>query len=200
MTFEPISGVYIVKKDMNPKDSLLVEECLNGDKQAFSELVNRYQHAVYNLAYRMTGNTADAEDLTQDTFIRAFKKLGKYKPEYAFRNWVLTICSNLTKNVFRKRTRQNEAESTHVEIKYLSEGEREHHNIELEAALESLSPTLRAPLILKHVEGLSYEEIAAVLGIGVSAAKMRVKRARDDLNQMLSQGNENDEDSTHQSE
>ena len=190
MTFEPISGVYRVKKDMNPKDSLLVEECLNGDKQAFAELVNRYQHAVYNLAYRMTGNAADAEDLAQDTFIRAFKKLKQYRPEYAFRNWVLTICSNLTKNVFRKRTRQNEAESTHVEIRYLSEGAREHHNTELEAALASLSPTVRAPLILKHVEGLSYEEIATVLRIGVSAAKMRVKRARDDLNHMLSEANQ----------
>lgn len=167
-------------------DALIVEQCLNGHKEYYAELVRRHQSAVFGLAYRMTNDRDDASDLAQEAFIRAYRKLAKYDAQYPFRNWALSICANLGKNRFRSILRRRKAEETHFEMK-----ERETISTEdssraaLDAAMNRLSKTLRVPLVLKHVEGMSYEEIAPVLGIGISAAKMRVKRGRDELVRLL---------------
>lgn len=165
--------------DFRSSDATLVEEALGGRKESFSLLVQRHQNAVYNLAYRWSWNRDDAADIAQDTFIRAFGKLGLYKPQYPFRTWVLTICANLAKNRFRSDERRRRAQETHLEL-YPQQGADPRESV-LEDALGAIAEAQRVPLILKHVEGLSYGEIAAVLGINVSAAKMRVKRARDEL-------------------
>ena len=166
-------------------DADLVRLCLDGYKESYSELVRRYQDAVYGLAYRMTNNGEDAADLAQDAFIRAYRRLSRYDPQRSFKNWIMAICANLTKNRFRGILRRRKAEETHVDLHY---GEPETPDLQraaLDQALGSIPQTLRVPLVLKHVEGLPYEEIAQVLGIGVSAAKMRVKRGRDALIRLL---------------
>ncbi len=165
-------------------DATLVEQCLGGRKDAFTGLVRRYQDAVYNLAYRWTGDRDEAADLTQETFIRAYRSLGSYRPDKLFRNWVLTICANLAKNRFRSETRRRRAQETHVELYGPTDGPGPGRD-GMDEALARVPEKLRVPLVLKHVEGLSYEEVAGVLGIGVSAAKMRVKRARDQLVALL---------------
>jgi RNA polymerase sigma-70 factor (ECF subfamily) len=174
-------------------DAILVEQCLNGHKEQYAELIRRHQSAVFGLAYRMTNDRDDAADLAQEAFIRAYRKLASYNAHYPFRNWVLSICANLGKNRFRGLLRRKKAEETHAEIQ-----ERETMSAndgrgdELDAAMNRLEKTLRIPLVLKHVEGMSYEEIARVLGIGVSAAKMRVKRGRDELVRFLRMEGGND--------
>jgi len=166
-------------------DTLLVQESLNGNKAAFSKLVMKYQTPVFGLAYRMTRSRDDAADLAQDTFIRAYMKLNQYKDDYPLKNWLLSICANLSKNRFRKISRQRGAERDHFDI-YQSEIRNENPNrIALEEALAQIPESHRIPLILKHIEGLSYEEISQVLHIGISAAKMRVKRGRDILVDLL---------------
>ena len=166
-------------------DPELVEASEGGDKQAFEELVRRYQDPVFGLAYRMTGNHADAADLAQEAFVRAYRKLAMYKPQYSFRNWVMSICANLAKNRFRRRARRRQAEEEHLQRK--SEGRRSEDPrlARLDEALYRVPQKLRLPLVLKHVEGLSYQDIAGIAGIGMSAAKMRVKRGRDELAQLL---------------
>ncbi len=178
-----MSGVY----NMDKTDEVLVRECLNGDKESFADLVKRYQDQVFNLAFRMTHSWADAEDMTQEAFIRAYRKLETYRSEYSFRNWVMTICANLTKNVFWKRMRSQEVEQLHFELRYLEEKPDASVDREaLEKVLGRLSPALRVPLVLKYAEGYAYEEIAKILNIRVSAAKMRVKRGRAQMAELMS--------------
>lgn len=166
---------------MEPSDASLVEHCLGGQKEAFAQLVGRHQDAVHHLALRWCRDRDDAKDLAQETFVRAYRKLRTYKPEYSFRNWVLSVCANLAKNRFRSEDRRRKAQETHAELYPRAADPPDPMRIALEKALRDMPERVRIPLVLKHVEGLSYEEISGVLGIGVSAAKMRVKRGRDEL-------------------
>lgn len=165
-------------------DQELVEASLDGDRHAFSELVQRHQDAVFGLAVSLTRNREDAADMAQDAFIRAYRKLAYYNPRHPFRPWLLKICANLTKNLFRSRIRRRSAEEKHLREQAIDESVNSPDFEDLERALAQLPPKLGAPVRLKHIEGLSYDEIAKILGIGQSAAKMRVLRGR---NQLLKQ-------------
>jgi RNA polymerase sigma-70 factor (ECF subfamily) len=162
-------------------DAALVEQCLDGNREAFSELVRRHQDRVFHFAVRVTADRDDAVDLAQETFIRAYRKLGLYDPEYSFANWLLSICANLGKNRIRSEFRRRKAQEAHWEVVSQTRPGPDPRKAELSEALRQMPEKLRLPLVLKHVEGLSYDEIADVLKIGVSAAKMRVKRAREEL-------------------
>ncbi len=166
-------------------DQALAQDSLAGNRCAFEELVRRHQDAVFGLAASLARNREDAEDMAQEAFIRAYGKLEQYNPEYSFKAWLLRICANQTKNLFRSRTRRRRAEEGHVREAEVRASEQPADYGELEVALARLPPKLGAPLRLKHMEGLPYEEIAAILGIGVSAAKMRTLRARNLLMEML---------------
>jgi len=168
-----------------PSDSILVQRSLSGDKTAFTRLVVKYQTSVFGLAYRMTGNRDDAADVAQDTFIRAYSKLNQYKHEFPLKNWLLSICANQTKNRMRKIVRRRGAEQGHFEMYTPDMGDVNPRRIALEEVLASIPESLRIPLVLKHIEGFSYEEISEILNIGISAAKMRVKRGRDLLIDLL---------------
>ena len=166
-------------------DQELVGACLAGNREAFALLVRRYQDAVFGLAVSMTRNHADAADMAQDAFVRAYTRLNQYNPEYSFKSWLLRICANQTKNLFRKRMHRQRLEDAYrleTDIGAAGDGTDYH---ELERALARLPAKLGAPLRLKYMEGLAYDEVAAVLGIGVSAAKMRVLRARNQLAEIL---------------
>lgn len=180
---------------MSVDDAQLAERSRAGDDDAFGELVRRNQDAVFNLAWRMTGSWHEAADLTQEAFIRAYRKLHTYRPEYAFRNWVMGIGANLAKNLFRTRSRRQRAEEGLAAVQDPDAAAAARPRDEaLEAALRRLPETLRTALVLKHMEGMSYEEVARTLGIGISAAKMRVARGRDELVFLLeSERSESDE-------
>lgn len=166
-------------------DRELVERALNGNEYAFSQLVRRHQDAVFGLAVSMTRNREDAADMAQDAFIRAYQKLDRYNPDYEFKSWILRICANQTKNMFRSRMVRRRAEENHQLEAHSAETETATDFQRLEEALSRLPPKLGMPLRLKHMEGMSYEEVASVLRIGVSAAKMRTMRARQQLVEML---------------
>ena len=171
---------------MDASDTTLVAACLDGDRQAFARLVERHQDAVYNLAYRMTGQAADAADLAQEAFIKAYRKLHTYNPAYTFRNWLLGICANQTRNFFRHTSRRIRLEEEHARLEPGPEGAPVDDRREaLSEALQSLPEKTRLPLVLKYMEDLSHEEIARILKLGVSAVKMRILRGREELARQL---------------
>ena len=159
-------------------DSELVEASLEGSRVAFEELVCRHKDSVFGLYVGMSRNREDAADMAQETFIRAYNKLGQYNAEYSFRSWILRICANQTKNLFRRRMRRRSTEEKHLEQAEIEKSAVDPDYQELESALAKLDPKLCTPLRLKYMEGMSYDEISKVLGVGVSAAKMRVLRGK----------------------
>ncbi len=178
--------MYKEWEKMSADDAQLAEQGRAGDSGAFTELVRRNQDAVFNLAWRICGNWHEAADIAQETFIRAYQKLDSYKTQYAFKNWVMSIGANLARNRCRSNSRRQRMEQTLAEMQDPEPASAPEARDEgLERALGQLPESLRAALVLKHMEGMSYEEVARTLGIGVSAAKMRVARGRDELVRLL---------------
>lgn len=178
--------MYTVWQDQELSDTQLVRTCLNGNQEAFSVLVCRYQGAVKGVAVGMTHNPDDAADMAQEAFIRAYAKLEQYDPGYPFKSWLLKICANQTKNLFRKRSRRRKAEEDLLKEGAILTGGDDPEFEWLESGLAQLAPCYRESLRMKYFEGLTYDEISEALGIGVSAAKMRTSRGRTELAELLS--------------
>jgi RNA polymerase sigma-70 factor (ECF subfamily) len=170
---------------MTLSDAAIVEQCLAGQKNAFEELVRRYQHVVYNVSLSLMKRRDRADDLAQETFLQAFRKLSRYDARYSFRNWILTICVNQGKNRWRASSRRKRTMEAYAREREGPSGPPTETSPDIVRHLQEIPEKLRVPLVLKHVEGLSYEEVALVLSIGTSAAKMRVKRGRDALMRLL---------------
>jgi len=168
-------------KTMERSDPELVAACLAGEREAFAELVRRHQDAAFNLAYRMTGHRQDAADLAQEAFIRAYRKLYSYQPAYPFKNWVLGICANLARNWFRSEARRRALETRHAAEFDPATATPDAREQLLEQALQRLPERARLPLVLKYMDGLSLDEIAHTLQLGLSAVKMRLARGREEL-------------------
>ncbi len=159
----------------------------------WDEIVREHSARVYRLAYRLTGNRQDAEDLTQETFLRVFRSLSGYKPG-TFEGWLHRITTNLFLDSVRraKRVRMDamgdEAASV-VDDHAASTPERgfEHAHLDndVQAALDALRPEYRAAVVLCDIEGLSYEEIAVTLGVKLGTVRSRIHRARAQLRREL---------------
>ena len=175
-------------------ESEIIARVLSGDRQAYALLVEAYNGPIFNLAYRMTGSREDADDLTQETFIRAYQNLHRFDQSKKFFTWIYTIGINLIRNHLKKNVR---------DISYLAAADSalEHHTqehtrevgetlsddrmIRLEQVIRKLPGDLREAIILKFVQDLTFEEVAAVTGDSVSAVKMRIYRGLDKIKQMM---------------
>ena len=167
--------------------------CLNEDRKLFDDLVHRYHKQAYNVAYRMTGNHADAEDLTQDTFIKAFRFFGNYNRAMPFDNWLYRIMSNIFVDWLRRRPkvqirsldepiRQEEGE-TAFELPDTSDGPEtialsNELDAEMQVALNTLPEDFRMTVVLSDIEGLSYEEISDVMACSIGTVRSRLHRGR----------------------
>ncbi|MCK6210019.1 RNA polymerase sigma factor SigE [Georgenia sp. EYE_87] len=160
---------------------------------SWEQIVVEHSPRVYRLAYRLTGNKADAEDLTQETFVRVFRSLHKYEPGN-FEGWLHRITTNLFLDQARRRTRVRMdpiGEATERLPAAHDSGEPErgfehaHLDLDVQAALDALPPKYRAAVVLCDIEGLSYEEIAATLGIKMGTVRSRIHRARAMLRDQL---------------
>jgi RNA polymerase sigma-70 factor (ECF subfamily) len=167
----------------------IVARVLKGDRQAYALLVEKYKAPIYNLAYRMTGNFGDAEDLTQEIFIRAYQYLWRYDTRKKLFSWLYAIALNLIKNHLRKKNKKHnnsEELSAHSladnspspEAKFIE-------TQEITACLLRLEDELRALLIMKYQQGLSFEEIAEITGKSLSAVKMRIYRGLEKLKKSM---------------
>jgi RNA polymerase sigma-70 factor (ECF subfamily) len=157
--------------------------------EAFAELVRRYQDRVYALAYRFLRNHSDAEDVAQETFLRAFRALGSFETGRRFAPWLFRIATNLCLDMLRARRPIASLEDDPVPPASLERVEatvdvRERWRA-LQAALETLPEGLRVVFLLRHESDLSYQEIAQVLGIPVNTVRTRLFRARELLRDRL---------------
>ena len=178
-------------------DSSLIENTLKGDEWAFAELVRRYQAAVGGTVYRILGNSSENEDVVQEVFLRAFNSLHRFDLKYPFGPWILRIATNYCIDQLRRRkgrrvqlwselkeydqqrllndlSRESDLESTGMEV---SEG----YAKVAQALLDGLNPKYRAAFILREVEEKNYDEVAQMLGTSEVAARVRVSRARSEL-------------------
>lgn len=182
-------------------DHQLIEATRNGDEQAFAEIVNRYRNQLTNYLYRFLNDYEEAVDLAQETFVRVYFALDRYHTEYAFSTYIYRIATNLAISELRKRKRrkllsltglfQNEAEN---ETEFQPPDERnlpdedlleDEQSRTIAKAIATLPEKYRAAIVLRDVEGRSYDEIAKILELGLGTTKSRISRARGLLKEKL---------------
>ena len=170
-----------------------VEAARAGDRQAFNRLVESYSRPIYNLTYRMLGNAEEAEDAAQETFLRAYARLGQYDTNHKFSTWLFSIANHHCIDRLRKRRAtyvsiddnpvlENLADDTPQPESSLLDRER---SAEVQRLLALLDPDYRTPLVLHYWENLSYEEIAATLDLSIPAVKSRLFRARQKVAELM---------------
>ena len=181
-------------QNLDRPDVELVRLAANGDAAAFEEIYRRHRRFVYNLAVRMTGNQADAEDLTQESFISVFRRVGSFRAEASFTTWLYRVVTNQVKMYFRKRSSRRETYTSEIEIfenlrpgQFLMDpAEPLIDRLAIEKALRTLPPGYRTAFILHDVEGYKHEEAAQLSGHTAGTSKSQVHKARASLRSMLS--------------
>jgi RNA polymerase sigma-70 factor (ECF subfamily) len=169
-------------------DAALVARAVMGDAGGFAELIDRHHSACARYARRMLGNAQDAEDVVQETFLRAYVALQRYREQDRFKSWLFRILVNQCRSHARRHAREARRLVDDPDAEAATPpgaGEENGPDDALQAALDELEPLLREALLLKYGEELAYEEMARVTGANVSALKMRVKRARDAVRPLL---------------
>lgn len=184
-------------------DQELVERCLRGDERAAGEVVRRYEKPVFSLIYRMVRDRELAEDLAQEAFVRTLNNLRRYDPEYKFSSWLFKISYNLTIDHLRRKELDTvsiqgapdavtaDAQAA-TSIALESEEERPDKLLmarelggEIEAAIEALRPEYRTAILLRHIEGRAYDEIAEIMDVPLGTVKTYIHRARKELQAAL---------------
>ena len=178
-----------------PSDAQLVARSIAQDQEAFGQLIDRHAAAIVNLGYRMVGNRAEAEDLAQETFLAVYKALSTFRADSKFSTWLYRIAANKCKDWLRvKRPGQGQYDLDADESLdlYVTEDRtpevllsRQQVAQEMEQAIQRLPPLYREAFVLKHVEGLSYEEMEEILGVNGDTLKMRVYKGRVQLSREL---------------
>ena len=184
-------------------DQDVVALAKQGNELAYRELIRRYERPVFSLIYRMVRNRELAEDLSQETFIKVLNAVQSYRPEFKFSSWVFKIANNAAIDHLRRRELDTLSlegsphaetpemiEATALQITERTETALEEvQNRELggqiEEAIERLRPEYRSCILLRHVEGRTYEEIADILGLPLGTVKTYIHRARNELRIML---------------
>ena len=171
----------------------LVAAARGGDRAAFEELVRATSAETYTLAFRLVGNEEDARDVVQETYLRAYKGIGKFRGDAQFSTWLYRITANCSATQLGRRKRHRHEDladdaplaDTSPDRDPLARAEAESLRERLTEALEDLPPRLRSVIVLRDVYDLPHEAIAAELGISESAAKVRLHRARRRLREQL---------------
>ncbi len=186
-------------------DRELATHAARGHEPAFRELLVRYERPVFSLVYRMVRDRTLAEDLAQEAFIRAFNAIGSYKTSYKFSNWILKIANNHTIDHLRKRRLETVSidgsphartadEVSQSQLVIESKGEDpaqyvEHKELggQIEHAIGELREEYRTVIVLRHVEGYAYDEIAEIMELPLGTVKTYLHRARAELRESLAQ-------------
>ena len=174
---------------IKPDDKTLMERCIKGDRQAFEVLLVRYEKPVYNAAYRMLHSRDDARDVTQTVFLKVFERIDQFDPQRRFFSWIYRITLNESINWLKKSNRLDPLDDRIVDGSGGPEKAAENQQLSegMQAALMAISPDYRQVIVLKHVLGCSYQEIAEVLDIPEKTVKSRLYSARQLLKDKLTE-------------
>ncbi len=186
--------------NINQDEKELLEKSKNGDIEAFEKLIERYQKKVFNMAFRIIGNHDDASELAQEVFIRIFKSIKTFKEESSFSTWVYRITTNICLDELRKRKNRkivyldDDIKSEDGEMKRQLEDTRptpeaaaEKNEVKrvVESAIQALSDEHRTVIVMRDLQGFSYEEIASIIKCPEGTVKSRINRARQALRDIL---------------
>ncbi len=183
-------------------DHELIEATKNGDKDAFAEIVKRYQNPLTNYIYRMLNDYEEAVDLAQESFVRVYFAIERYHSDYAFSTYIYRIATNLAISEIRKRKRRKvfsltglfqmegseEKEFQPMDEKPLPEDNliNDEQKDVIEKAIAALPEKYRTAIVLREVEGKTYDEVAEILGLGLGTTKSRISRGRGILREKIS--------------
>jgi RNA polymerase sigma-70 factor (ECF subfamily) len=184
-------------------DHALIEATKDGDEAAFEEIVGRYRNPITNYLYRFLNDYEEAVDLAQETFVRVYFAIERYHTDYAFSTYIYRIATNLAISEIRRRKRRSVLSLTGL---FQAEGDEttefqppdtrtlqddsmldDERSAVIAKAIATLPPKYRVPIILRDIEGKSYEEIARILELGLGTTKSRISRARGLLKEKLKQ-------------
>lgn len=189
-------------------DQTVVTHAIRGQAWAHRELVRRYERPVFSLIYRMVRDHERAEDLAQETFVKVFNALRSYNPSYKFSSWIFKIANNTAIDVLRRKEpamlalegspqAETAADIEATALQLRSRGESPLDELEarelgrqIEAAIAKLRPEYRSCILLRHIEGRPYEEIAAILELPLGTVKTYIHRARNELRAHLARARE----------
>lgn len=182
---------------MTDSDEALIELIRNGNLNAFEQLIARYEIRVYTIAYRYVGNHSDASDLAQEAMIRVYRSIGTFRGDSAFLTWLYRVVTNVCKDELRRRARQNTVSMDemleHGQVPVVQAAEkppeeavlRKEWQEEIQVVLNSLSEEHRTVVVMRDIQGYSYEEIAGFLECSLGTVKSRLNRARNLLKERL---------------
>jgi len=179
--------------DKNSTEILAIQQTLQGNKEAFSIIVNNYTPMFYTLAYRMLGNAEDAEDAVQEIFLRVYKSLTRFRLGHRFYPWIYTIAINCIRTFLKRKKRRSDNEMLQFETSLPGsspDNETKNPSVILEVkegekiaqkAIISLKPKYREVFVLRHIEGLSTSDVAEILNIPEGTVKTYLHRARKEI-------------------
>jgi len=180
-------------------DLKIIESCLSGNVNIFSHLIDKYKNMVYDLAYRMCNNFQEAEDISQEAFLRAYQALSRFNPNYKFSTWLYQVTLNIIRDRFKKKT----LKPTSLDAPIAFNGSDYFHQLtdskdnpeeivtnqekayQIQQAILSLPLKYREVTVLRHLKDLSYIEIASILKMPTGTVKIRLYRAREKLREIL---------------
>lgn len=186
-------------EDTLEQDAQLVQQCLQGDGSAWEELVRRHTRRIFNICYRFTGNGTEAEDLSQEVFLRVYKTLGSYRSAHGgFATWMTSVTRNLLIDHYRRTKRDRVTDSLEDAMPVVENKESVARrpdqlallgelSSQVQSALTRLSPELREAVILRDLQQLEYNEIRQVLDVPEGTVKSRINRGRIELARILQQ-------------
>lgn len=178
-------------------ESHTLQRCKAGEIEAFNELMSQYQHHVYNIAYRMMGNEHDASDLAQESLIKVFRSIASYKGKSTLSTWIYRITMNTCLDELRKKNKINKHISYTNILLNLEDGSpspeermlNQEKNVYIQKAIFQLSEEYRAVIVLRDIQGFSYDKIGEILDISLGTVKSRISRARKLLKEILLSNN-----------
>jgi RNA polymerase sigma-70 factor (ECF subfamily) len=205
MSADARNALYMTEENINIDDSTLVQRSQSGDTAAMERLILKYQNRIYNVVLKMCGNTDDAAELTQETFVKTIESIDKFKSKSSFYTWLFRIAVNLTLNHCQRSARitthsldseqgESDGQSKQVLKDFLDDGRaadpavlaqsRELCDLAMRSLLQLEEPQ-RAVMILRDIEGMDYAQIAEVLNIELGTVRSRLSRARGHLREVL---------------